>query len=189
MDARLDTPFWQFSLALYGRPGVDSACLSLQDRHGLDVNLLLLCTWAGHAGFRLSRADIAELTDRVADWQQSVVQPLRAVRQWLKQQDAAPAAPAELLRSSVKDQELAAEQLQQAILYEPLEAGALGQGARPGPRLAMTNLSAYFAWLSREPGVADAADLAQILTAAFGETLRPLDAIWQMQEGRDALPA
>jgi uncharacterized protein (TIGR02444 family) len=189
MDTRVDTPLWRFSLALYGRPGVDGACLSLQERHGLDVNLLLLCTWAGHEGIRLSRADIAWLAGQVADWQAQVVQPLRAVRRWLKQQDAAPAEPARRLRSGVKDQELAAEQLQQAILYAPLGARTLGQAATAGPRLAMANLSAYFAWLSREPGVADAADLAQILTAAFGETLRPLDAIWQMQDGGDAMPA
>ena len=189
MDTRLDTPFWRFSVALYDRPGVAGACLSLQDRHGLDVNLLLLCAWAGHEGLRLSRGDIADLADRVADWQTSVVQPLRAVRQWLKQQDAAPAEPAERLRTGVKDQELAAEQLQQAILYAPIGDGTLGAAAKAGPRLAMANLSAYFAWLSREPGVADAADLAQILTEAFGETLRPLDAIWQMQDGSDAMLA
>jgi uncharacterized protein (TIGR02444 family) len=189
METRLDTPFWRFSLALYGRPGVDGACLSLQQRHDLDVNLLLLCIWAGREGIRLSRAEVADLAQRVAAWQASVVQPLRAVRQWLKGQDAAPHAPAERLRDGIKAQELAAEQLEQAILYEPLHARDLGQGAPAGPRLAISNLGAYFAWLSREAGVADAADLAQLLTAAFGETLRPLDAIWQMQDGGDVLPA
>ena len=189
MDTRVDTPLWQFSLALYGRPGVDGACLSLQERHGLDVNLLLLCVWAGHAGIRLSRGDIAGLAGGVTGWQAQVVQPLRAVRRWLKHQEAAPTEPAERLRAGVKEQELAAEQVQQALLYAPLSDGTLGEAARAGPRLAMANLSAYFAWLSREPGVADAADLAQVLTAAFDETLRPLDAIWQMQEGSDAMLA
>ena len=189
MDTRVDTPLWRFSLALYGRPGVDGACLSLQERHGLDVNVLLLCVWTGHEGIRLSRDDIAGLAQRVGDWQAQVVQPLRAVRRWLKMQESAPAEPAERLRSGVKEQELAAEQLQQAILYAPLSDGTLGQAATAGPRLAMGNLSAYFAWLSREPGVADAADLAQVLTAAFDQTLRPLDAIWQMQDGGDAMLA
>jgi uncharacterized protein (TIGR02444 family) len=184
-----DNPFWRFSLALYDRPGVDSACLSLQDRHELDVNLLLLCAWTGHQGMRLSRADLAALAERVHDWQAAVVQPLRAVRQWLKAQDTAPAGPAEQLRDGVKQQELTAEQLEQGLLHELVQAGSVGQPDQPGPRLAMANLGAYFASLSREPGVADAADLAQILTAAFGEKLRPLDAIWQMQEGGDALTA
>ena len=189
MQRRVDTPFWRFSQTLYDRAGVAGACLSLQDRHGLDVNLLLLCVWAGHEGNRLSRADMAELASRVADWQASVVRPLRGVRQWLKHQDAAPVELAERLRAGVKAQELAAEQLQQAVLYDALQAGADARTASPGPRLAMANLGAYFVWLSREPGVADAADLAQILTAAFGETLRPLDAIWQIQDGGDTLTA
>jgi len=189
MQTCAETPFWRFSLTLYDRPGVDVACLSLQERHGLDLNLLLLCVWAGHAGNRLTRDDMAELAGRVAGWQASVVQPLRGVRQWLKHQDAAPVEPAEGLRDGVKELELAAEQLQQTILYDALQAGAAGRTASPGPRLAMANLGAYFAWLSREPGVADAADLAQILTAAFGQALRPLDAIWQMQDSGDALTA
>lgn len=189
MAGERDTALWQFSLDVYARPGVDAACLSLQDRHGLDVNLLLLCVWAGHAGIRLSRADIATLAGKVDDWQTRVVQPLRAVRQWLKHQDAAPNDAAQSLRAGVKDQELAAEQLEQALLYDAVQAGEAGQSAPPGSRLAMANLGAYFAWLSREPGVADAADLAQILTAVFAGSLRPLDAIWQMQESGDALPA
>ncbi|WP_051431758.1 TIGR02444 family protein [Rhodovibrio salinarum] len=194
MDTALDTPFWRFSLDLYGRPGVDAACLSLQGRHDLDVNLLLLCVWAGQTGTRLSRADVTLLADKVAAWQGEVVQSLRAVRRWLKSQDATSAITpladaAERLRDGVKAQELAAEQLEQALLYEAVQAGGVGAPASVGPRLAMGNLDAYFACLSREPGVADAADLAQILTAAFGDRLRPLDAIWQMQDGRDVLPA
>ena len=34
--------FWDFSVGTYRRPGVADACLSLQDRYGLDVNVLLL---------------------------------------------------------------------------------------------------------------------------------------------------
>lgn len=189
MDTRLDTPFWRFSLAVYARDGVAAACRSLQDRHQLDVNLLLLCVWAGHDGIALPRGEIARLSDRVADWRVSVVRPLRGVRQWLKQQAAAPADLAEDLRGSVKDIELAAERLQQAMLYGALPAGTDTPTGVPGPRLATANLSAYFGWLSREPGVADAADLAELLTAAFGETLRPLDAVWLLQDAGDALPA
>ena len=51
--------FWAFSLEFYARPGVAEACLALQDRHGLDVNILLLCCWLGWSGRgRLSPADL-----------------------------------------------------------------------------------------------------------------------------------
>ena len=37
--------FWQFSLEVYARPQVADLCLVLQDEHGFDVNILLLCLW------------------------------------------------------------------------------------------------------------------------------------------------
>ena len=41
--------FWSFSLRIYGAPGVEPACLDLQDRFGADVNLALYCLWIGRA--------------------------------------------------------------------------------------------------------------------------------------------
>lgn len=36
-----DHPFWDFSLEVYPREGVGAACLALQARHEIDVNVLL----------------------------------------------------------------------------------------------------------------------------------------------------
>jgi len=83
MAADSETPFWDFSLAVYNRPGVAEACLALQDRRGLDVNLLLACCWAGAAGRRLEAQDISGLRGAVDEWQREVVAPLRAVRRRL----------------------------------------------------------------------------------------------------------
>ncbi len=33
-------PFWDFSLAVWGREAVEPACLELQARHGIDVDAL-----------------------------------------------------------------------------------------------------------------------------------------------------
>ncbi|NNC63961.1 MAG: DUF2390 domain-containing protein, partial [Gammaproteobacteria bacterium] len=33
--------FWAFSVRVYGKPDVPTACLDLQNDYGLDVNLLL----------------------------------------------------------------------------------------------------------------------------------------------------
>src|SRR5215467_8805756 len=106
-----DTPdeaaFWSFSLAFYGRPGVSERCLALQDEHGLDVNLVLLCCWLGWSGKgRLASADLAALDAAVAPWRSAVVERLRAVRRALKT-IAAPGAPS--LRGEVQRLELAAE--------------------------------------------------------------------------------
>ena len=45
-----DHPFWDFSLAVWGREAVEPACLALQARHGIDINVLLFCGWAGRRG-------------------------------------------------------------------------------------------------------------------------------------------
>ena len=42
--------FWDFTIAHYGREGLSPAVIALQDRLGVDVNMLLLCCWAGSTG-------------------------------------------------------------------------------------------------------------------------------------------
>jgi len=43
-------PLWTFCVQHYGRPGVATACLRLQDEHGLDVNMVLACLWWERSG-------------------------------------------------------------------------------------------------------------------------------------------
>ncbi len=165
-------PFWDFSLAVYGRPGMAPACLALQDRHGLDVNLLLLCCWAGEQGRTLAPAEIEELVAVVRPWQEEVVQPLRAVRRWLKNQAAVPAGLAGTLREQILARELDAERLEQHMLTETLSIGA-GAGSA---ETAAVNLKAYFGVMEIEVVSGDAADLAALLTAGFPGLL-PLEAL------------
>lgn len=76
-----DSPFWNYSIALYGNPEVEHACLALQNRHGLNVNLLLLACWLADQGIELDEATHLQAEAAVSAWQEKVVQPLRAVRQ------------------------------------------------------------------------------------------------------------
>ncbi|GAA5315917.1 MAG: hypothetical protein AseanaTS_11220 [Candidatus Pelagadaptatus aseana] len=39
---------WEFALATYARPGVESHCLTLQDGEGINVNVLLWSMWLDH---------------------------------------------------------------------------------------------------------------------------------------------
>src|SRR5216684_334547 len=83
--ARDADAFWQFAGMLYARPAVGEACLLLQDRDGLDVNLVLLCLWAGSSrNIRLTPGDFARLEGAVACWNATVLTPLRAARRALK---------------------------------------------------------------------------------------------------------
>ena len=91
-------PFWDFSLAVWGRAAVEPACLALQARHGIDINILLFCGWAGRRGRALDAADLGRLIDAARPWREAAVLPLRALRIWHKTQAVAPAGPAEGLR-------------------------------------------------------------------------------------------
>jgi uncharacterized protein (TIGR02444 family) len=134
-------PFWDYSLRLYGRPGVEEACLVLQDEFDLDVNIVLFCLWAGTAGpGQLTAAELSECIARGGLWQREVVQRLRYIRRTLKQ-DALGATP-ELItvfRPRAQSLELAAEHTQQLLLA----------GSAPDTRgttnssIAVTNLRAY----------------------------------------------
>jgi len=126
-----ENPFWDFSLAVYRKPGVADACLLLQDTAGVDVNVLLFVCWLGAT--RDAPMDETELRDviaRTADWRDRVVRPLRDVRRWMKGgAEGFPDEPVEALRSAIKRVELESERLQQDMLYS-LAGGAVT--GRPG---------------------------------------------------------
>ena len=157
------TTLWDYSLAVYARSGVPAACLALQARHGLDVNVLLFCCWAGQCGRALTPEEIDGLMAAVGPWHERAVKPLRAVRRWLKTRETAPGAAAEALRQEVKALELEAERIEQQILAETL---ALGEGA-PAAALAAANLKAYLGVQKLRAGAEDTADLASLLTGCF----------------------
>ncbi|WP_207885771.1 TIGR02444 family protein [Pseudomonas sp. 30_B] len=109
---------WSYALQLYARPGVEAACLSLQEG-GADVCLLLASTWLGSTGVAFSPARISALESAARNWRDQVIVPLRSLRQqWREaaQQDAALAG----LRERLKQLELDAEK----VLLERLESVA-----------------------------------------------------------------
>jgi uncharacterized protein (TIGR02444 family) len=107
-----DSELWRFSLAVYGQTEVAKECLALQDAHGIDVNVLLFCAWLGTQFVDLKPEDIEAASRAVVAWQDEVVRPLRAVRQRAKTLSGN-----EKFRASVKDAEIKAEQIEQAMLF------------------------------------------------------------------------
>ncbi|NWA65918.1 TIGR02444 family protein [Pseudomonas reactans] len=98
---------WSFALSTYARPGVEAACLRLQDR-GADVCLLLCGAWLEQRTVTVTAERIEALKKIARPWQTQVIEPLRQVRtQWrtLAQQDEDLAR----LRERVKALELEAE--------------------------------------------------------------------------------
>lgn len=160
--------FWDYSIALYGSPGVAECCLELQDRYGADVNLLLLAVWLGARGARLDRAGWAELERRTRSWQDEVVGRMRAVRRELRAMlDHGRVDPWRRERLLALKQGLAALELDSERLEQhELEALAPGLAtpAAPGAATARANLADYLARAGFHPGT-----VATLLRAAFPE--------------------
>jgi uncharacterized protein (TIGR02444 family) len=149
--------FWDYSVALYGRPGVEAACVELQRRHRIDVNLVLLCLWLGERGTALDGEALARLCHAADRWQVEVVRPLRTLRQRLKARlaDGEPNSIAgdwPELATSVRERAIAleidAEHLEQ--LHLGRVAAALPAGAAAGPVLAGANLRQYWRFDRRD---------------------------------------
>jgi uncharacterized protein (TIGR02444 family) len=105
---------WQFSLAFYAAPGVANAMIALQDRDGLDVNLILFALWLGLSGHgRLDRDALAAADRAVSNVRDETVGPLRALRRKLKNN---PDPDIQRLREGVRALELAAEKVVQSRL-------------------------------------------------------------------------
>ena len=146
---------WPFSLAVYQDDAVQKECLDLQDRHGIDTNMLLFCAFVGAAhGAVISEHDVREALSLIAAWNANVVRALRQVRRELKLFAADP-SPIQVatgeLRTSVKAAELAAEQIEQAML-ETFTATRLAN------------------WQLAEPASAAAANVRTLLTACGDPT-------------------
>lgn len=161
---------WTFSLAVYDQPGVAAACLGLQDRHGLDVNILLYCCWAGVRGQTLDSGQFRQLRDASRAWSEEIVQPLRALRRRLKTE---PGDAEQDLRARILDLELEAERLEQARLLAALPLPA----DTPEPKTAGANLRGYIKSRKLKTDETDMADLATILGASFPD-LPPLLSVW-----------
>ena len=134
-SAVADSRLTRFALAIYRADGVSTACLMLQERFELDVNLVLFAAFFGaQEGRALTPTHIGALTDRTDPWHAEVVRPLRAVRKRLKSGPVpAPNARTNELRKTLQGLEIEAELIELAELAtvgETLEADpAAGEAA------------------------------------------------------------
>lgn len=173
MTVEADNPFWDFSLTVYEREGVPAACLRLQDRQGVDVNMLLFCCWtAQSAAVGLEKAALARIVDRIAPWKAAVVERLRAARRDLKQGfDGFSPVGCDALRDKIKALELEAEKLQQDALFLAFQKMAW-TGERMATiaerrELARTNVELYFSAYASPIDDAARQDMAYVIDRAF----------------------
>ena len=105
------TPFWDWALSVYAKPGVAQACLDLQDSGQQCTAYLLWAAWAADQGLELSQGTLASGQALASHWESEVLQPLRHARRYLKAAiETMPDPAREAMREQVKATELFAEQ-------------------------------------------------------------------------------
>ena len=117
---------WSFALSTYARPGVEAACLRLQEQ-GADVCLLLCGAWLEQRGVAYTFERVQALQQLARPWRKQVVEPLRQVRvQWrtMAQQDTQQAS----LRERVKTLEMEAERALLMRLETLAQAWPINEG-------------------------------------------------------------
>ncbi len=150
-------PFWEFATWAYSQPGVDKAMLSLQNRMGVDINMMLFCVWLAYRGSNGNdlAQHLASALKLSREWQRDLVAPIRTCRENLKVIIEGPdlvgrnREAATALRERLKANELDLEALQILGLFGLVSTGDDDQGAPVDivtqKADAQNNLNVYFA--------------------------------------------
>ena len=186
--------FWDFSVRTYRTTGVPDACLSLQNDHGTDVNMLLYCCWVGGFMGRFENKSFDNAFRFSREWADNVVIRLRSARTWMKhtgcQYESVPTESCMALREEIKTAEFACEKMQQEVLESLVTTGTTRHNAEsPKPADIVANLFRYLT----HAGIEDAEDvrlnLLTIILAAF-PTIDPESIKAALDSGTvDARPA
>lgn len=165
MAARLDPgAFWEFSLAFYSRERVSAACLSLQNRRGADVNILLFCCWAATLHLRVEAAGLKAAIAAVESWRREVLEPLRASRRAVADRFPEIAkSDRQAIKHGMLAVELECERIAQDKIAAAAEAHVAADEAATPLQIASAALETYFDIVIGAPDEQDAADLAALL--------------------------
>lgn len=101
-------PLWDFAVAFYAEPGIEAACLTLQDTLDVDVCELLLHSWLFVHGLEALPSALAVQREERNRWQRDITQVLRHLRRTLKPQ-ARQRSSIATLRKTIQQAELQAE--------------------------------------------------------------------------------
>jgi uncharacterized protein (TIGR02444 family) len=152
--AELDAELWSFALSFYGREEASKACLVLQERIGVDVDIVLFGLFALlRKGVSLNAEEIAAIDALVRSWRSEIVRRLRQMRTRLKSgPNPAPSGSTEELRNRIKSIEIEAERIELDALAGWLARRGLHRNAanhNPGHLLNL--IAGHFAREAEEP--------------------------------------
>ena len=156
--------FWAYSLALYCRQPVAQAGLSLQDRRGADVNLLLAICWLATKGYAVKHEALSAATEAVATWNAAILHPLRQVRRRFPADfPEVGKADQQSIKHGILSVELECERVAQQKIVAALEPLIADLSGAPARELAAASFPVYLAQLGTPDNASDQADIAAIL--------------------------
>ena len=160
-------PFWEFSLSVYSEDSVKKACLDLQDRHDLNVNIILFCCWiAASSRGRLNQEDLSQALFAIRQWHDGITLGLRQIRNHLS--DFGLPIWAKELRKDVLNSEIAAEQVEQLLLAKTIKRPVLEVRATLQKAMdAVSNVSSYAKLQGLKLEVCDLRSIHQIMSSVF----------------------
>lgn len=140
--------FWDWAIEAYGRDGVADACLDLQDRHGQCVPLLLWAAWIASRSEAASDETLEAACDIARAWDQTALDPLRALRRKLKSPhpDVETGARLDIRQKTIELERRAEHHLMQALEHLPREAA-------PGADTLQTLVAVTRVWSPVTPRV------------------------------------
>lgn len=168
--------FWRYSLRLYGHENVKDACLNLQSRYDININILLFICYLAQTGRgQISKHELQTIIDELQPWHQGITQGLRNLRQLLKH--IKDKDWANDLRKEILEDELTSEQLEQLLIGHLYSAPIIPR--RPKSHKihdCISNFHLYFTLLNIDLTEQDYALLQQLLNQAFpGAVTQHLD--------------
>jgi uncharacterized protein (TIGR02444 family) len=178
-DIAQGNPLWEFATWAYSQQGIDKALLSMQNRLGVDINMVLFCVWLayrGSGGNDLAQ-HLAGALKMSREWQRNLIEPIRNCRENLKAVIEGPdlvgrsREAATALRERLKANELDLEALQIMSLYGLVSTGDNGEGApvdiATQKEDAQNNLNVYFAATGIELDQLAQSHVLRILNGVF----------------------
>lgn len=166
---------WDYATRLYARGQTKDACLALQDRRGVDVNVLIFCCWVASSGRGIFReGELEAALEAVWDWRASVIDVLHGLKGHLKGNVApAPRPLADDLRRVIVESELYAEHVEILMLHGAMARVGTGTFDRYQQiEDTLSNLLHYLALIQITPDDDDLAALTELLVNAFPEEQR-----------------
>lgn len=82
----LDNALWHFATHFYAKPNIADFLLTLQDKHGLDINLMLLMLYLDQQKQSIDKTQLMHIMEHSKVWQEKAA-AMRALRRSLKPLD------------------------------------------------------------------------------------------------------